>query len=58
MIIVHSGLKVRAVLDQKSGQPLLDGKNPGPQEEIKFWSELTSNLQCIYDQERMSISGM
>ena len=28
----------------------LDGKNPTPQEELHFWSELTSNLQCIYDQ--------
>ena len=41
---------MKNVLDLKSGQAIIDGKNPGPGEELKFWSELSSNLQCIYDQ--------
>ena len=49
-IVIKWVHQVKNVLDLKSGQAILDGKNPGPNEELKFWSELASNLQCIYDQ--------
>ena len=49
-IVIKWVHQVKNVLDLKSGQAIIDGKNPGPGEELKFWSELSSNLQCIYDQ--------
>ena len=49
-IVIKWTHQVKSVLELKSGQAILDGKNPTPQEELHFWSELTSNLQCIYDQ--------
>ena len=49
-IVIKWTHQVRSVLDLKSGQPILDGKNPGPLVEIKFWEDQTQNLQCIFDQ--------
>ena len=49
-IVIKWTHQVKSVLELKSGQALIDGKNPGPQEELKFWSDLSSNLQCIYEQ--------
>ena len=53
-IVIKWTHQVKSVLELKSNEAIKDGKNPGPQEELKFWSELTSNLQCIYDQEHYS----
>ena len=49
-IVIKWTHQVKSVLELKSGQALIDGKNPGPQEELKFWSDLSSNLHCIYEQ--------
>ena len=49
-IVIKWTHQVKSVLELKSEQALIDGKNPGPQEELKFWSDLASNLQCIYEQ--------
>ena len=49
-IVIKWTHQVRSVLDLKSGQPILDGKNPGPLVDIKFWEDQTQNLQCIFDQ--------
>ena len=49
-IVIKWTHQVKSVLELKSGQSLIDGKNPGPQEELKFWSDLSSNLLCIYEQ--------
>ena len=49
-IVIKWTHQVRSALDLKSGQPILDGKNPGPLVEIKFWDNQTQNLQCIFDQ--------
>jgi dynein heavy chain len=49
-IVIKWTHQVKSVLELKSGQALIDGKNPGPQEELKFWADLSSNLQCIYEQ--------
>ncbi|CBY35186.1 unnamed protein product, partial [Oikopleura dioica] len=45
---IKTGFKI--FLDLKSSQAMLDGLFPTPHEELRFWSDLTSNLQCIYDQ--------
>ena len=49
-IVIKWAHQIKSVLDLKPEQALLDGKNPGPIDEIKFWADMAGNLQCIYDQ--------
>jgi dynein heavy chain len=49
-IVIKWAHQIKAVLDLKSSQAMLDGLFPTPHEELRFWADLTSNLQCIYDQ--------
>ena len=49
-IVIKWAHQIKSVLELKPEQALLDGKNPGPNDEIKFWADMAANLQCIYDQ--------
>lgn len=42
--------QVLNVLKHDSGQPLIDGHNPGPAVEIDFWIAKQSNLEYIHEQ--------
>lgn len=46
--------QIRDVLKRDSAQPLLEGLNPTPFVEIEFWKTKATNLECIYDQVRLS----
>ncbi|XP_039265498.2 dynein beta chain, ciliary-like [Styela clava] len=53
-VVIDWSHQIRDVLKQESAQPLLEGKNPGPDVEIKFWNSKCTNLECIYNQLRES----
>ena len=42
--------QIQDVLKRDSAQPLLEGLNPVPSVEIKFWENRAQNLECIYEQ--------
>ena len=49
-VIIEWTHQIRDVLKTDSVQPLLDGLNPSPFVEIKFWENKNQNLDCIYEQ--------
>lgn len=49
-VIIEWTHQIRDVLKKDSVQPLLEGLNPPPFVEIKFWESKAQNLECIYDQ--------
>ena len=51
-VVIEWTHQVRDVLKKDSSQPILDGLNPTPFEEIEFWKQKALNLECIYDQLR------
>ncbi|BFZ02963.1 hypothetical protein BsWGS_06002 [Bradybaena similaris] len=51
-VIIEWTHQIRDVLKKDSVQPLLEGLNPPPFVEIKFWESKAQNLECIYDQLR------
>ncbi|CAG5123285.1 unnamed protein product, partial [Candidula unifasciata] len=53
-VIIEWTHQIRDVLKKDSVQPLLDGLNPSPFVEIKFWESRGQNLECIYEQLRDS----
>ncbi|GFN78401.1 dynein heavy chain 9, axonemal, partial [Plakobranchus ocellatus] len=51
-VIIEWTHQIRDVLKRDSVQPLLEGLNPSPFVEIKFWENKATNLECIYEQLR------
>ncbi|KAK6170907.1 hypothetical protein SNE40_019193 [Patella caerulea] len=51
-VIIEWTHQIRDVLKRDSAQPLLEGLNPTPFVEIKFWENKAQNLECIYEQLR------
>ncbi|XP_013068368.2 dynein beta chain, ciliary [Biomphalaria glabrata] len=51
-VIIEWTHQIRDVLKRDSVQPLLEGLNPSPFVEIKFWENKAQNLECIYEQLR------
>ncbi|XP_076453714.1 LOW QUALITY PROTEIN: dynein beta chain, ciliary-like [Babylonia areolata] len=51
-VIIEWTHQIRDVLKRDSAQPVLEGLNPTPHVEIKFWENKTQNLECIYEQLR------
>ena len=49
-VIIEWTHQIRDVLKRDSAQPVLEGLNPSPFVEIKFWENKTQNLECIYEQ--------
>ena len=49
-VVIEWVHQLRDVLKRDSTQALLDGHNPTPVVEIKFWQNKCDNLQCIYEQ--------
>ena len=49
-VIIEWTHQIRDVLKRDSAQPVLEGLNPTPFVEIKFWENKTQNLECIYEQ--------
>lgn len=49
-VIIEWTHQIREVLKRDSAQLLLEGQNPTPFVELKFWQNKAQNLECIYDQ--------
>ncbi|XP_031759446.1 dynein heavy chain 11, axonemal [Xenopus tropicalis] len=49
-ILIKWSYQIVEVLERDSSQPLLQGLDPGPHAELKFWKERRDNLTCIYEQ--------
>ncbi|KAL8454375.1 hypothetical protein Emag_001402 [Eimeria magna] len=42
--------QIRAVLERNPAQPLAEGRNPEPNEEIDFWADWAAELQFLSEQ--------
>jgi dynein heavy chain len=51
-VVIDWVRQLRDLLKKDPSQALLDGLNPTPSVEIKFWENKCENLECIYEQVR------
>uniref|UniRef100_A0AAR2IP24 Dynein heavy chain 9, axonemal n=1 Tax=Pygocentrus nattereri TaxID=42514 RepID=A0AAR2IP24_PYGNA len=49
-MVIEWSHQIHEVLKRDSSEPLLEGKNPTPHEELNFWKNRYADLECIHDQ--------
>ena len=53
-VVIEWVHQLKDVLKKDPTQALLDGHNPSPFVEIKFWENKAANLECIYEQVKQT----
>ncbi|MCJ8738378.1 hypothetical protein PDJAM_G00035190 [Pangasius djambal] len=49
-MVIEWSHQIHEVLKRDSSEPLLEGKNPTPHAELKFWKNRYADLECIQNQ--------